>query len=52
VNDGQPARGRDFVDAVRDLASRAGLDRDAFDDPRPDPRARRAQLLETTFNAA
>src|SRR3954463_16573404 len=45
VNDGQPSRGRDFVDSVRELASRAGLDRAAFDDARHDPRPRRAQLL-------
>jgi hypothetical protein len=49
VNDGQPARGRDFVDAVRELAGRAGLDRTAFDDAQPDPGARRAALPETTF---
>jgi hypothetical protein len=51
VNDGQPARGREFVDAVRELASRAGLDRGAFDDARPDPGSRRAALLETAFRA-
>jgi hypothetical protein len=51
VNDGQPARGRDFVDAVRELARRAGLDRGAFDEARSDPGARRAALLEETFRA-
>src|SRR4051794_4219094 len=33
LNDGQPARGREFITAVRTLAERAGIDSSALDRP-------------------
>src|SRR5690349_12375199 len=43
LNDGQPARGRDFVAAVRALAERAAVDTRALDRA-PTVRERRADL--------
>jgi DNA primase len=51
LNDGQPARGRDFVSAVRALAERAGVDVGSLDHA-PTPAERRAALLEEAFAAA
>src|SRR3954452_8202234 len=51
LNDGQPARGRDFVQTVRAIAERAGVHASSLDRP-PTPRERRALLLEDTFDVA
>jgi hypothetical protein len=45
INDGHPARGREFVDAVRSLADRAGIDAGRLDRP-PTTAERKASLLE------
>jgi hypothetical protein len=45
INDGHPARGREFVEAVRTLADRAGIDVDRLD-RRPTTAERKAKLLE------
>jgi DNA primase len=45
INDGHPARGRDFIDSVRKLADRAGIDADRLDRP-PTTAERKASLLE------
>jgi DNA primase len=47
MNDGLPARGRDFVSAVRGLAERAGVDPAPLERPRP--RDRRLELLHQAF---
>src|SRR5690242_10484004 len=51
LNDGQAARGRDFVNAVRTLAERAGIDASALDRA-PTAADRRANLLNDAFNVA
>jgi DNA primase catalytic core, N-terminal domain len=51
VNQGRAARGRDFVDAVRAIATRAGIDSWTLDRP-PTPAERRARLLEHALAAA
>lgn len=48
VNDGQAARGRDFVDTVRQLAERAGIDAERLDRP-PTQAERKANLLHDAF---
>src|SRR3954452_3429160 len=48
LNDGHPTRGRDFVDAVRGLAERAGVDAAILDRP-PSAEERRARVLEDAF---
>ena len=48
LNDGQPARGRDFVNIVRILAERAGLETEQLERP-PTQAQRRANLLHDTF---
>jgi DNA primase len=45
INDGHPARGRDFIDAVRNLADRAGVDAERLDRP-PTTAERKTKLLE------
>jgi DNA primase len=47
VSGGATPRGRDFVDAVRELAGRAGVDPAPLE--RPQPRDRRAELLHDVF---
>jgi integrase len=47
VNGGAPARGRDFADAVRAIADRAGVQLDV--DRSPTARERREQLIADTF---
>jgi 5S rRNA maturation endonuclease (ribonuclease M5) len=47
VNGGSPPRGQAFVDAVKDLAERAGVDPAAVEQPRPTDR--RANLLHDFF---
>jgi hypothetical protein len=37
LNDGQPARGRDFIAMVRTLAERAGVDASVLERARPPP---------------
>jgi len=49
VNDGRLARGRDFVDAVRQLAERTGIDSDRLNRP-PTPADRKANLLHDAFD--
>ena len=50
VNDGTPARGRDFIRAVEDIAARAGQ---TIDLTRPPERQhRREEILQTTFDLA
>src|SRR4051794_20394126 len=51
VNDGQAARGRDFISAVRALAERAGVDASVLDRA-PTAAERRASLLEEAFGVA
>src|SRR4051794_34996101 len=51
INDGQTARGRDFVSAVRALAERGGVDATALDRA-PTAAERRASLLEEAFDTA
>src|SRR4051812_14840721 len=51
LNDGQPARGRDFIAAVRALAERAGVDASALDRA-PTAAERRAGVLAEAFGAA
>ena len=51
VNDGAPARGRDFVRSVRVLAERAGVDASALDRA-PTARERQAALLEAVYAIA
>src|SRR5438132_1470030 len=48
LNGGQPARGRAFIDTVRHLAQRAGIDAPAL--AHPEPRDRRTQLLADAFD--
>src|SRR3954454_1042775 len=48
LNDGQPARRRDFITAVRTLAERAGVDGSVLDRA-PTAAQRRASLLEEAF---
>lgn len=50
VSDGVVPRGEEFIRAVRDLAERAGVDPTPIE--REAPRDRRAELLETFFQAA
>ena len=50
VNDGRLARGRDFVEAVRRLAERAGVEAGRIDRP-PTPSERKASLLHDAFGA-
>ena len=50
LNGGVTSRGRDFVIAVRELAGRAGVDEAPLD--RPQPRDRRAELLQDVFLVA
>jgi DNA primase len=50
-NDGQPARGRDFVSAVRGLSERAGVDASILDRA-PSAAERRGSLLEEAFVVA
>jgi DNA primase len=51
LNDGQAARGRDFISAVRTLAERAGIDASALDRA-PTAGERRVALLNEAFNIA
>src|SRR4051812_21813020 len=51
LNDGQAARGRDFIDAVRALADRAGVNASALDRS-PTAAERRASLLQEAFDVA
>src|SRR4051812_12463713 len=51
LNDGQPARGRDFFSAVRALAERAGVDSRVLDRA-PTAAERRANLLADAFTTA
>lgn len=51
VNDGAPARGRDFVAAVRRLADRAGVDASELDRP-PGPQQGQQVVLEDAFDVA
>jgi hypothetical protein len=51
ANDGTPARGRDFIHAVRLLAVRAGVDVSALDRA-PTMRERQAAVLEATSTIA
>src|SRR4051794_35773042 len=51
LNGGQPARGRDFISAVRALAERAGIDSYVLDRP-PTATERRVSLLEDAFDLA
>jgi DNA primase len=48
VNGGTVPRGRDFVRAVKEIADRVGVDPSPLD--RPEPRDRRADLLEEFFD--
>ena len=48
VNGGHPARGREFVEAVRNLAERAGIEIDRLDRP-PTTAERKANLLHDAF---
>ncbi len=48
LNDGHPARGREFIAAVRTLAERAGLDTSSLERP-PTSIERKANLLHDTF---
>ena len=50
LNGGSPARGIDFVRAVRDLAGRAGVDASALE--QEGPRDRRADVLDDFFALA
>jgi Toprim-like len=50
VSNGAVPRGESFIQAVRDLAERAGVDPTPIE--RETPRDRRAELLETFFEAA
>jgi DNA primase len=51
LNDGQPARGRDFIGMVRTLAARAGIDATGLDRA-PTTAERRASLLAEAFALA
>jgi DNA primase len=51
LNDGQPARGRDFIVMVRTLAERAGVDASVLDRARTSA-ARRGSLLAEAFAVA
>src|SRR3954447_2337560 len=51
LNNSQPARGRDFINAVRTLAERAGIDASALDRA-PTAVERRANLLNDAFELA
>jgi DNA primase len=48
ANGGHPARGREFVEAVRNLAERAGVEIERLDRP-PTPGERKANLLHDAF---
>ena len=48
INDGHPARGREFVEAVRSLAERAGIEIERLDRP-PTKAERKANLLHDAF---
>jgi DNA primase len=48
INDGHPARGREFIAAVRNLADRAGIDAERLDRP-PTAAERKATLLADAF---
>jgi DNA primase len=48
INDGHPARGREFVDAVRNLADRAGIENERLDRP-PTNAERKGAVLHAAF---
>jgi hypothetical protein len=48
INNRHPARGREFIDAVRNLAQRAGTDTERLNRP-PTPAERKATLLADAF---